>query len=434
MTPKGHMSSNGSGPAIMMMPNHVRATFMPGPPLKYQPLPKRGGASRRPTLHGGNVHHESDDTTPVRTSSLDGVSSLLVQFERTAAQKRQHGTTPASAHAARVRKRAKRNTDKLEPLVATYRAQQKETAGEFDGMNCYNTLFVGRLAYETTERKLLRELEAYGPVKDLKLVWRTENNDTQQQRSRESSGYAFVEFENEEDMKRAYRAADGMKLDGREIVVDVERGHTVPNWLPRRLGGGLGGTRLGGKDKNITAPGRFDPSKESHRPMNAMNGNNHNGNHNMMNGPHGGDRGRPGDYGGGGNFHHDRRGGPPDNGMMRGGGPPPGNFRPGYGNGGGGGGPHGGHNRGGPPPYGGDRYGGGGGGGPPPMDRYGPPPGGRYNDRGGPPPSRGGGFDRRYDDRGGPRGGGPYPDHGNKRHRSRSRSKSPPSSRRRFRG
>jgi U1 small nuclear ribonucleoprotein len=58
-----------------------------------------------------------------------------------------------------------------------------------------------------------------------------------------SKGYGFVEYENEEDMKRAYRAADAMRIEGRDIVVDVERGHTVPTWLPRRLGGGLGGTR-----------------------------------------------------------------------------------------------------------------------------------------------------------------------------------------------
>jgi len=37
MTPKGQMSGNGSGPAIMMMPPHVRATFMPNPPLRHLP-------------------------------------------------------------------------------------------------------------------------------------------------------------------------------------------------------------------------------------------------------------------------------------------------------------------------------------------------------------------------------------------------------------
>lgn len=43
----------------------------------------------------------------------------------------------------------------------------------------------------------------------------------------------------------AYKQADGRKVDGRRIVVDVERGRTVPGWRPRRLGGGLGSTRTG---------------------------------------------------------------------------------------------------------------------------------------------------------------------------------------------
>lgn len=43
----------------------------------------------------------------------------------------------------------------------------------------------------------------------------------------------------------AYKQADGRKIDGRRVLVDVERGRTVPNWRPRRLGGGLGTTRVG---------------------------------------------------------------------------------------------------------------------------------------------------------------------------------------------
>lgn len=136
-------------------------------------------------------------------------------------------------------------------MIDEYRQFQKDCGGEYEGMNCYNSLFVGRLAYEVTERKLLREMEAFGPVKDIKLV---------SDKAGKSRGVGFVEYENEEDMKRAYRAADGMKIEGREIVVDVERGHTVPTWLPRRLGGGFGGTRLGGKAQNVMAPGRFDPT------------------------------------------------------------------------------------------------------------------------------------------------------------------------------
>jgi U1 small nuclear ribonucleoprotein len=39
-------------------------------------------------------------------------------------------------------------------------------------------------------------------------------------------------------------------------VADVERGRLVPGWRPRRLGGGLGATRAGGKLQNVLSSGR----------------------------------------------------------------------------------------------------------------------------------------------------------------------------------
>jgi U1 small nuclear ribonucleoprotein 70kDa len=307
-------------------------------------------------------------------------------------------TTAQPQTLSEQRKQIKRQQHQaeLEPLIAEYRREQRECKGEFKGMNCYNTLFVGRLAYEVTERKLLREMEVFGPVKDINIIKKKAppNADgtatataTTSSVSSTSRGYAFVEFEHEDDLKRAYRAADGMRLDGKEIVVDVERGHTVPDWLPRRLGGGLGGTRLGGPGLNVTRPGRFDP----HRPAAAP----------IM--PPSGPIAPPHYQGPPSNLPSMGRGG-------GGGGPPPmhGGPPPSYG-GYGGGAPMSGMGRGG----GSDRYGGGGGGhyaggggAPPPL-----PPSSREWDRG-----RGmGGSDR---------GGGDYDRH------KRRRSRSPPEDRR----
>ncbi|KAM7264481.1 hypothetical protein ACFE04_002164 [Oxalis oulophora] len=61
-------------------------------------------------------------------------------------------------------------------------------------------------------------------------------------------GYGFIEYMHTRDMKVAYKQGDGKKIDGRRVLVDVERGRTVPNWRPRRLGGGLGTTRVRGED------------------------------------------------------------------------------------------------------------------------------------------------------------------------------------------
>lgn len=60
----------------------------------------------------------------------------------------------------------------------------------------------------------------------------------------------------------AYKHADGKKIDGRRVLVDVERGRTVKGWLPRRLGGGLGGTRRGGPEVNVRHSGRDDGRRD----------------------------------------------------------------------------------------------------------------------------------------------------------------------------
>lgn len=63
----------------------------------------------------------------------------------------------------------------------------------------------------------------------------------------------------------AYKHADGKKIDGKRVLVDVERARTVKGWLPRRLGGGLGGTRRGGPEVNIKHSGREDNERERER-------------------------------------------------------------------------------------------------------------------------------------------------------------------------
>jgi len=114
----------------------------------------------------------------------------------------------------------------------------------------YKTLFVGRLNYDTSDHKLKREFETFGPVRKVRVV---------QDKEGKPRGYAFVEFESERDMRHAFKLADGRKIDNRRVVVDVERGRTVRNWKPRRLGGGIGSTRAGGNDVNQKYSGRYRP-------------------------------------------------------------------------------------------------------------------------------------------------------------------------------
>lgn len=125
--------------------------------------------------------------------------------------------------------------------------------------DAFKTLFVARVNYDTTESKLRREFEVYGPIRRIYIVY---NKITGKPR-----GYAFIEYEHERDMHSAYKHADGKKIDGRRVLVDVERGRTVKGWHPRRLGGGLGGTRRGGADVNIKHSGRDDASRYDDRPL-----------------------------------------------------------------------------------------------------------------------------------------------------------------------
>ena len=50
--------------------------------------------------------------------------------------------------------------------------------------DAYKTLFVARISHETTEHKLRREFEHFGPLKTVRLV---------QDRNGECRGYAFLE-------------------------------------------------------------------------------------------------------------------------------------------------------------------------------------------------------------------------------------------------
>ncbi|KAG6519041.1 hypothetical protein ZIOFF_022530 [Zingiber officinale] len=168
----------------------------------------------------------------------------------------------------------------------------------------YKTLFVARLNYETTEHRIKREFETYGPIKRslyyleaghsltncttfkiftmicschvgtllllqtflpveksfknetrearrfcfMKTLWVAQVRLVTDKETNKPRGYGFVEYVHTRDMKTAYKQADGKKLDNRRVLVDVERGRTVPNWRPRRLGGGLGTTRTGGEE------------------------------------------------------------------------------------------------------------------------------------------------------------------------------------------
>ncbi|XP_050256826.1 U11/U12 small nuclear ribonucleoprotein 35 kDa protein isoform X1 [Quercus robur] len=171
-------------------------------------------------------------------------------------------------------------TDILPHDNAIYRAHLCASAGLYDPFgdpkvigDPYCTVFVGRLSRHTSEDTLREAMSEYGRVKNLRLVRHIVTG--------ASRGYAFVEYETEREMRTAYKVpqqfcnfnilihhcfviqlndAHHTMIDDCKIIVDYYRQQLMPGWIPRRLGGGLGGEkesgqlRFGGREKPFRAP------------------------------------------------------------------------------------------------------------------------------------------------------------------------------------
>ncbi|KAF8406424.1 hypothetical protein HHK36_008511 [Tetracentron sinense] len=223
--------------------------FAPRPPLEYKPPPEK----RKCPPYTGMAQFASNFAEPG-----DPEYNPPVQEAETAALRR------ARIHNLRLENGAKKAAEDLEKYDPN---NDPNISGD-----PYKTLLVARLNYETTEHRIKREFEAYGPIKRvgiidnpkwgsgyclLTLVRMITDKVTNKPR-----GCAFVEYMHTRDMKAAYKQADGRKLDNRRVLVDVERGRTVPNWRPRRLGGGLGSTRVGSEEVNQKFSGREPQQSE----------------------------------------------------------------------------------------------------------------------------------------------------------------------------
>ncbi|KAF5739269.1 U11/U12 small nuclear ribonucleoprotein 35 kDa protein isoform X1 [Tripterygium wilfordii] len=158
-------------------------------------------------------------------------------------------------------------TDILPHDNAIYRAFLCSSAGLYDPFgdskligDPYCTVFVGHLSHLTTEDTLGKAMGRYGRVKNLRMV-----RDIVTGASR---GYAFVEYETEREMRHAYKEAHHSFIDDCEIIVDYNRQQLMQGWIPRRLGGGLGGKkesgqlRFGGRERPFRAPLRPIPFEE----------------------------------------------------------------------------------------------------------------------------------------------------------------------------
>ena len=89
-------------------------------------------------------------------------------------------------------------------------------------------LYVGNLAFHTTEDALNRAFSAFGEVQEATLVLDRETG--------RSRGFAFVAMANAEDAQKAIAEMNGAELDGRALRVNE-----AEERRPRGGGGGGGG-------------------------------------------------------------------------------------------------------------------------------------------------------------------------------------------------
>ena len=79
-------------------------------------------------------------------------------------------------------------------------------------------LYVGNLPYSTTEDDLREMFAAHGEVTSASVISDRETG--------RSKGFGFVEFENDDDAKKAIDALNGQDFGGRSLVVNEARPKT----------------------------------------------------------------------------------------------------------------------------------------------------------------------------------------------------------------
>ena len=100
-------------------------------------------------------------------------------------------------------------------------------------------LYVGNLAFSTTEEQIREMFQPYGAIEKVTVV--------RDQDSGQPRGFAFVEMASDEDAGKALTAVNGSSVGGRALIVNEARPKTERGGSPR------GGS------------GKFKPMARDHR-------------------------------------------------------------------------------------------------------------------------------------------------------------------------
>lgn len=158
------------------LPPNLLALFAPRDPIPYLPPPDKLPHEKK-NVHNyvglaafveGNFEDSEETPPPTRVETREE------RLER------------------KRREKEEQVTYKLEQEIALWDPNSNGEATT----DPFRTLFVSRINFYTSESKLRREFESYGPIKQIKMIT--------DQKTGKPRGYCFIEFEHEKDMHCKY--------------------------------------------------------------------------------------------------------------------------------------------------------------------------------------------------------------------------------------
>ena len=160
---------------------------------------------------------------------FSSIAQLLPMINKIDIDKSKITESPLSSSKIEKRKqRIEANNQRIEIQKQKYHPKDNPNATS----NPYNTIFIWGLTDDVTEEAVRYELGVFGQIKSVKFVYDHENH---------RKPYCFVEYEREESFRNAMKQGTKLYFNQKKMIVDCERARTVDGWLPRRLGGGMGG-------------------------------------------------------------------------------------------------------------------------------------------------------------------------------------------------
>ena len=131
------------------LPAHILALFTPRPPPQHLP----------PQV----------ERPPVK---LTGCAEYVEFFSTEKPPKREPWESPKERKERRHREKLEAHKKELEELIKKYDPHKDANAVG----DPFKTLFVARISYDTTEKKLKREFEVFGSIKKVRMIYDTKGS------------------------------------------------------------------------------------------------------------------------------------------------------------------------------------------------------------------------------------------------------------------